>query len=656
MDSLTPASLPVAARGRARIVLPSRVAYDLQPHETRDGLTLPRMLGSGRFAKVFAAQQIIDGQPGRLVAIKVLHDHVDYQAERLFTQEIALNREFSCGSHAGLPAILDTIHLGPLVMCGCGVLYHPMCPNGCGLVLQRINLKHRPFPALRCSGCDYSLSAEFVREPRAAALFGPTAKPCCTADGDPYAHTGTIVNFVLREAMVMELLEVSLADYAAFSDGAESQPAPPLSPLERASVFFGLTAAPTRLTRLAQKVRLLAKVDLMVRIAETVVQLHERMHVVHKDIAPDNIMICHASRVVRGEFPEGSAVQVLDQAANVGVRPCVIDFGLSDRKELSRSWYEDADLRAAVTKLPYLSPEARLRRQSIGPVEFDPVKRRFRVPAALLQSSASIATNDIIVDGDDMSHAGDVKVTKFEREGEQHFACFEGAAPRDHVRSFEVIRPLGEAHDVYALGAVFCYVLTGRHDEVENLGNLVRSIQEQPCPLERWHLSRRDNYANRLQALREPFWRDDLMEVMLRAMVRGRPESYAESRTVRGAGPVRRLLAELKQIQQGMLADVFSEHGQVRTTRRRRLVAIGFVVLLAALVWPGPRGWFATEAAAPPVEAPPSSPAPVEPLRFDSLFNSSAPEPVAEPPPKIADPSTKAAKVAEPKPRRGKKL
>lgn len=588
MDSLTPPHVPVGRAAIGKVVLPSHLAYDLQ-QTTRDGLVLPRTLGVGRFAKVFAAQQRINGRPGRMVAIKVLHDHVDYQAERLFTQEIALNREFTRGSHSSLTPMLDTIELGPLVMCGCGCLYHPMCPKGCGLALQRVNQDNRPYPALVCTsrGCDYSISAEFVREPRAALLYSPHAKPCCKQESDPHASTGTIIHFVHREAMVMELLEMSVADYVMFSD--ETQPSPPPDRFERLKAFFGLTAAPVRRARLEQKVRLLAKVDLMVQIAETVAQLHAGVGgavVIHKDIAPDNIMIYHPPCEM-SEFPEPSPTRQLDRAANLCVRSCVIDYGLSDRKELSRSWYEDADLRAAVTKLPYFSPEARLRRQLIGPVEFDVTRRRFRVPAALLQSQASIEVNDIIADSDDMTHAQDVKVVKFETENGLPYAHFDGVVPKDHVRNLEIIRPLGEAHDVYALGTVLCYVLTGRHDEVENLGNLVRSIQEQPCPLETWHLSRRDNYSNRIRAIREPYWRDELMEVMIRAMVRGCPMSYSPDRTVRGPEPARKFLTELKQIQQAIMAAVFAEHGQARTVRRRRSVAGLIMVLLWALFGPG---------------------------------------------------------------------
>jgi serine/threonine protein kinase len=594
MDLPTPPSIAVATA--SRIVLSSRVAYELQSVKRGDA-TVPRLLGTGRFANVFAAQQIIDGRPGRLVAIKVLHDHMDYPAEQLFAQEITLNRDFVGGSTSGLPPILDVIHLAPLVMCGCGTVYHPNCPNGCGRPLQRVNLKDRPYPGLRCDRCDYLLSAEFVRDRQGAALYSANAKPCCNSEVYPHANGGTIVNFVLREAMVMELMSESLASYSAFTDDKERQPSPPPDGLERLFGFYGLVDATTRQARVGQKTRLLARVDLMVKIAETVVRLHEQLGVVHRDIAPDNIMIGHTPCGAPGEFKDEPVTNLLDGAANLCVQPCVIDFGLADRIELSRSWYEEGDLRGSIDKLPYMSPEARLQRQSIGAIEFDHERGRFRVPAALLQSPASIAVNDIIADCHDTTRGQDVKVTKIEKEGAQWFAYFEGVAPRDRGRHFEIVRPLGEAHDVYALGAVFCYILTGRHDEVENLSNLVRSIQEQPCPLYAGHLAERDNYSNRIRAMREPYWRDRLMEVILRAMVRGRPESFAPNRTIRGPTPVRRLLRELKRIQQGLMAEVFAEHEYATTRRRRRWVTLAFaavVVLYAGFPsMSALRGWVA---------------------------------------------------------------
>src|SRR5690606_4327160 len=145
------------------------------------------------------------------------------------------------------------------------------------------------YPVLRCSGCDYELSAEFVPE-RGGELTGRRTKPCCAREQDPYADTGTVINFALREVMIMEVLESNLAEYAACIDYGE----PGVLPAARqdpALELLGLLHPRKRQQALAQKVSLLAKVNLMVQIGETVAWLHERMQVVHKDLAPDNIMV-----------------------------------------------------------------------------------------------------------------------------------------------------------------------------------------------------------------------------------------------------------------------------------------------------------------------------------------------------------------------------
>ncbi|MFY0537738.1 hypothetical protein [Nannocystis pusilla] len=63
------------------------------------------------------------------------------------------------------------------------------------------------------------------------------------------------------------------------------------------------------------------------------------------------------------------------------------------------------------------------------------------------------------------------------------------------------------------------------------------------------------------------------MLVILRAMVRGRPESFVRDRTVRGPRPAQRFLTELKRIQHGLIAEVFAERGHVRAAYVRCAVA-----------------------------------------------------------------------------------
>jgi len=581
MDHPTPIS--VATLKRARLLLPSQVAYELG-QSPKDGKAGPTLLGAGRFAKVYAAKQMIAGQPARNVAIKILHESADNPTERLFSQEVALNREFSSGPTQGVSPILDVIHLGPLVLCGCGTLYHPSCPRGCGTPLQRGNLKNRPFPALKCSKCDYELSAEFVHQ-KGSELYCSKAKPCCSREGEAFADEGTIINFVQREAMVMESLEISLADFSAFVDDPDMPTSVDTSVAERVQRYFGLISARRRVRILEQKVRLLSKIHLMVQISETVAWLHASKQVVHKDLAPDNIMVRHApcspSAAAQSEDPISA---LLDQAANLCTEICVIDFGLSDKEKLTRSWYEDAETSGSTTKLPYLSPEARYRRQAIGAgIELDGAQRRFRIPASLEQSPASIRPLDIIADSRDLAHAQDLIVARIEEENGQRFAFFEGAPPKDISRHLEIVRPLGEAHDVYALGAILYYILTGRHDQVEQMSNLAGSIQDQPCALERRSLARRDNYPNRRNSIREPYWRDPLMVIILRAMVRGRPESFVPDRTVRGPDPAQRFLAALKRIQQGLIAEVFAEREHNSAVFHRRIVSVVLLAMLTLL-------------------------------------------------------------------------
>jgi serine/threonine protein kinase len=561
---------------RSRSMLPSQVEYDLM-RIPDPGPARPQVLGTGRFAKVYAAQQVIAGLAARRVAIKVLHDHAGYEEERLFSREIALNREFSLNPTVGVAAMVDIIHLDALVLCGCGMLYHPRCPQGCGSLLQRKNLESRPFPSLTCETCEYSLSAEYVHE-RGHELFGHRAKPCCRAESATHADVGTIINFTLREAMVMELLDMSLEGCAAALDRPERDGID-LSGLERLRLGLGLLPERRRLQRIAMEVRLLSKIHLMVQIAEAVVALHGNKRVVHKDLAPDNIMIRNSPVVPLGVGFVGDHVAgLLDFAANLHTEICVIDFGLSDKEQLTRSWYEDAETSLAVTKLPYLSPEARYQRQTIGAnLDFEGSHLRFRVPPSLVQSPASIYAHDIIANSYDPQHVQDLQISKVEVEGRDRFAYYEGTPPPEGAR-LEIVRPLGEAHDVYALGALLYYILTGRHHEVEQLSHLVASIQDQPCAIDRKSLSRRNNYGNRCRSISEPFWRDELMLVTIRAMVRGRPESFVFDRTIRGSEPAAAFLTELKRIQQGLLADIFHERGYWRRVWIWRCVALACLV------------------------------------------------------------------------------
>lgn len=580
-------SLPIFAN--------SQVYYSLMLAVEPDGAARPRVLGSGRHAMIYAARQVIGGRPTRVVAMKALHHYATLQWEFLFDQEIALNREFAeAPLKDRLSPILDIITLGPLVLCGCSRLYHPLCPRGCGRPLTSGKMANRPFPALRCERCGYELSAEYVNQ-SGKDLYSWRAKPCCQ-EGTPHANTGTIIHFASRQVMIMEVLEVSLDRYVAFNDAADTQTLPALSFAQRLQHYFGYLADPLRLAILERRVRLLGRVNLMVQIAETVAWLHGNRQVVHKDLTPDNIMVrrldttsgalqhpldaaYNPASQLRNAARETDFQRLLDQAANFSVHTHVIDFGLSDKGVPTRSWYDDPDTSSATTKQPYLSQEARDHRQAIGTtIQFEQL--RFKIPASLHKARATILPGDIIADGQDQNHGNDLRITDV-KDG---YAYFTGDAPTQAAHRLEIVRPLSEAHDVYALGAILYYILTGLPDQVAQLNDLVGITQNLGCRLDRANLRNRDTYQERRNSIREPFWRDELMSVILRAMVRGKPEtgSFVPTRIERGARPALSFLAGLKMIQRGILAEIFVERDYVTVTERRRKITLGIV--LAALI------------------------------------------------------------------------
>ncbi len=124
-------TLPVSGRLTQSQTLQSNVSYEILARQNQEGLNVPMQIGSGKFAKVYKAWQRSARRNVRPVAIKVLHDHAALADERLFKQEIDLLKELTTVSTVHVIRTLDIIHLPPLAMCGCGVLYVPHCPKGC---------------------------------------------------------------------------------------------------------------------------------------------------------------------------------------------------------------------------------------------------------------------------------------------------------------------------------------------------------------------------------------------------------------------------------------------------------------------------------------------------------------------------------------------
>ena len=155
------------------------------------------------------------------------------------------------------------------------------------------------YPLLHCARCNFEISGEDIQQ-RHTDLLRPPAKTCCV--GNPArASRGTLVNFVEREAVVMELVEHGLTDFASLQQQGLVRRSGLRAYSALASKRPGTLAAvkrrverrlfPDREGFLAQRVVLLQKLYLMVQLAEAVAWLHGDKRIVHWDLAPDNVMV-----------------------------------------------------------------------------------------------------------------------------------------------------------------------------------------------------------------------------------------------------------------------------------------------------------------------------------------------------------------------------
>jgi len=562
-------SAPASGRLTQSLSIQASVSYDVLAQTQPDGTSTPVLIGSGKFAKVYKAWQRSARRNVRPVAVKILHDHATLADERLFKQEIDLLKELTTVRSVNVIRTLDIVRVPPLAMCGCGVVYHPLCPRGCGQLLQRVERMGHDYPLLSCSRCGYELSAEDV-EQRGIELLRPPAKNCCSG---PKAQRGSLLNFVDREVVVMELVEHGLTDLSQLQRQATDRICRPKGS-ESGSASGMILPTSKSDARLAQKALLCEKLHLMVQLADALAWLHGEKRIIHKDLAPDNVMVVARSDTDgvndwRGE----SLVALREQLQQVAAFPRfavkVIDFGLADKDELSRSWYEEQDVVAAAFKLPYTSPEARRRKERVAePIQFVQGSASFVVPQGLSSSYLSLLPGDLLTDVNDTHHDHDLESVRSEMGPSGPLAHFRGDPPPNPAASrFEVIRRLGEAHDVYAMGALFYFILTGKHEEVDRLGSLVNLLQEaDKRDIALGSLSADQYYCARRDAIPEPFFRDELLLLCLRAMVRGRPQSLLASRIDRGPEAAQALLRETRALYRAVLEDVMSEplHQKVR--------------------------------------------------------------------------------------------
>ena len=557
----------------------ANVSYCFLAGEDANGARSPIELGQGKFAKVLKAQQLSDGHDGRPVAIKILHDFATSTHEQLFHQEIELLKGMSAAAGVNVVSTLDVLYLEPMVMCGCGNVYHPACPKGCGEELVRDEPRaDENNPALLCHKCGYRLSGRFVSEQFWELLQYP-AKLCCPQG--PNEKIGTLLNFVDRNAIVMELFELKLPDFleyrrSVFQDLAMRYCVAPPPPQARPSGSFARRALRLLLDLwhhdrsdvLLSKAILLEKVRLMVELAEAVDWLHGEKRIVHKDLAPDNLMVSFVGPDAadwvsyvgyqdpdRGGKDPGGFHEALSRAvSSPRFHLHVIDFGLSDKEQLTRSWYEEET--GSGLKQPFLSPEARFIRQRIGQ-QLELGDGWFLVPPTLAKK---LMQTDIVADLRDPNHNHDLTITRIEeRSPGDIVAYFEGTPPLNlRNQLFELVYRPGEAHDLYAVGALYYYILTEQQDEVEKLGGFITSMPDGGLQLDAAILARDDRYRTRRNAIREKFWQDDLMVLILSAMVRGQPGSLKEHRIDRDPAATRRLMNRTKQIHHGIQREILA--------------------------------------------------------------------------------------------------
>lgn len=550
---------------------------------------VPTVLGAGSFARVFLVWQRSAGHNVRPGAVKILRENATKKSEQLSIQEISILKRLAAENGNKAINILDILQLGPMILCGsCGQIYHPRCPSCGEHLLERYDKPNEQFPFLRCKNhprCGYMISGEHVANGVGALMQYP-AKVCCSKDRSDRAKTGTLLNFVDRDAVVMELMQQTLAQFLQSRRKLFARLAsryelvlPGSSGSSRLQGREGSDppaegAVSSAEAMLLCKVRLLEKTLLMTQLADSLCWLHRDMKIVHKDIAPDNTMVAALplgleSGKENGELPGGNVNDAMTSLASFpSFTGKIIDFGLADHQTLSRNWYEEEVHNLGAEKQPYLSPEAEQRKQRIDrELKFDTTERSFIVPDLFCPGHAgelAIKPGDLLVDESDPSHYYSVTITEVEKVSsgdEVYKAKYEGVLPLNpESRQYHLIKQLGEAHDIYGLGAVFFYILTGDHNEVRDLKTIAATIQRSPTPLTREGLNVSSRLYERLRSrLPEPFYQDRLIALCLRAMIRGQTESFSQSRTERGPEAARRMLEETRAVYKDLLTEVLSD-------------------------------------------------------------------------------------------------
>jgi len=521
----------------------SNITYSLSKTKFKEGSYAPKMLGAGKFAKVFEATQKCHNQKLTTVAIKSLHARADCTAELLFDMEIKILADLANDNTSCYVKALDLLHLGPLFMSSCGKLYHPECPKGCGTKLVRSReIDKKNFPSLACPNktCKYSVSAEYI-DGSQGELFQHPANP--HAPRKEEMTPGTIINFVDRRVIVMEKLGQSLDD---FFDASARKAA------ERLQKTITWDGNPKEYAALRQKILLLHKMDLMIQLTEAVERLHSTHKLIHRDLAPDNIMIQAIEHDGSNELFVAQEQDLYNTRCPWRVK--LIDFGLSEEGESldMLPWYTRGDVNTQANKWPYMSPEAQQREEDLRAFSNESFSNESLVlPEVLCGSDLAPQRGDMIADKNLRDPDCEYKIVDIKtNERGQTIAVLDRTPPSQlSGRALHLIRRLGRAHDVYSIGAIFYYILTGAHKKTRQLSAFTVNFQENPLPFAPKDLNTHPNYP----LLRDSIpittkWADELMILILRSMIRGHDGSFVTSRTALKSDGVRQFRQELKRL------------------------------------------------------------------------------------------------------------
>lgn len=522
----------------------SNITYSLSKNEIKKGLFAPRTLGEGKFAKVFEATQQCHDQKLTTVAIKSLHARVDCTAELLFDMEIKILADLAEDDASRYVKALDLLHIGPLFMSSCGKLYHPECPKGCGTKLVRSRkLDKKNFPHLECpnKSCNYTVSAEYIDSSQ-RDLFQYPANP--HAPRDEEMALGTIINFVDRRVIVMEKLGKSLDDF--FDAGTRK-----VAESRRDSVAWN--GDPKEYHALRQKILLLQKMDLMIQLSDAVERLHRRYKLIHRDLTPDNIMIQTAD-------PDGESESLFvlhDQDlfnTRCPWRVKLIDFGLSEDGEAldMLPWYARGDVNTQANKWPYMSPEAQQREEDLRTFSAHKFQNESLVlPEEICGNDLAPQRGDMIADKNVRDPDCEYKIVDVKPNEEGRTLAVLDRTPPHQLgdRALHLIRRLGRAHDVYSIAAIFYYILTGTHKKTRLLSAFAVGFQDNPLAFDPKALSTHPNYPLIRDAIpATTHWSDQLMILILRAMIRGHEGSFVASRTDLKSDGVRQFRDELMRL------------------------------------------------------------------------------------------------------------